>query len=297
MIEAYNSNHKHDFICISETYLDSSVSDGDKELAMEGYNFIREDHSSNVKKGGVGIYYKESIAFQIIDINFLSKRFLCEETVNNKKSYTAVLYRPPSQTNTVFNDFLSNFEKLLQELSALNPDFSIILGDFNARSKSRCKSYINTIEGTKIDSVTTSYGLQQLITQPTHLLANSSSCTDLIFTDQPSLIVDCGMHYCRADLFRNSFFLYTIVEWNKLDVTVRNAKSFLIFKNLSLKIGRPIQNSIFKIHDPLGIKLLTRQTVGLSHLNEHRFRHNFQDCLNPLCSCSLEAESNIHFFL
>ena len=63
MIETYNSNHKYDFICISETYLDSSVSDGDKELAMEGYNFIREDHSSNVKKGGVGIYYKESIAF------------------------------------------------------------------------------------------------------------------------------------------------------------------------------------------------------------------------------------------
>ena len=100
-------------------------------------------------------------------------------------------------------------------------------------------------------------------------------------------------YYCRTDLFKYSFFPYTIVEWNKLDVTVRNAKSFLIFKNLLLKIGRPIQNSIFKIHDPLGIKLLTRLRVGLSHLNEHRFRHNFQDCLNPLCSCSLEVESNI----
>ena len=55
-------------------------------------------------------------------------------------------------------------------------------------------------------------------------------------------------NYCRTDLFKYSFFPYTIVEWNKLDVT-RNAKSFLIFKNL-LKIGRPIQNSIFKIHDP-----------------------------------------------
>ena len=36
LIEAYNSNHKYDFICISETYLDSSVSDDGKELAMEG---------------------------------------------------------------------------------------------------------------------------------------------------------------------------------------------------------------------------------------------------------------------
>ena len=64
-----------------------------------------------------------------------------------------------------------------------------------------------------------------------------------------------------------------------------------------LKIGTPIQNSIFKIHDPLGIKLLTILRLGLSHLNEHRLRHNFQDCLNPLCSFSLEVESNIHFFL
>ena len=83
----------------------------------------------------------------------------------------------------------------------------------------------------------------------------------------------------------------------KLDITLRNAKSFLIFRNSSLKIGRSIPNSIFKIHDPLGIKFLTGLTLGLSHLNKHRFRHNFQDCLNTLCSCSLEVESITHFFL
>ena len=48
LIEAYNSNHKYDFVRISENYLDSSVSDDDKELAMEGYNLIRADHPSNV---------------------------------------------------------------------------------------------------------------------------------------------------------------------------------------------------------------------------------------------------------
>ena len=113
--------------------------------------------------------------------------------------------------STVFNDFLLNFENLLQEISALNRDFSIILSDFNAISKSWWNSDINTIEGSKIDSVTTSYGLQQLITQPTHLFANFF-CIDLIFTDQPSLTVDCGIHpslhpnchhqilYCKLDL-------------------------------------------------------------------------------------------------
>ena len=94
-------------------YLDSSVSDNDKELDIVGYNFICADHPSNVKKGGVGIYYKESIAVQITNTNFLSECLLCEVTVNNKMGYIAVFYRPLSQTNTVLNDFLSSFEKLL----------------------------------------------------------------------------------------------------------------------------------------------------------------------------------------
>ena len=32
---------------------------------------------------------------------------------------------------------------------------------------------------------------------------------------------------------------------------------------------------IYNIFDPKGLKFLTRLGLGLSHLNEHRFRHNF----------------------
>ena len=34
------------------------------------------------------------------------------------------------------------------------------------------------------------------------------------------------------------------------------------------------------------IKLLTRLRLGWSHLNEHKFNHNFDDCVNPFCTCS-----------
>ena len=37
--------------------------------------------------------------------------------------------------------------------------------------------------------------------------------------------------------------------------------------------------------------------LGLSHLNEHRLNHNFEDCVNPLSTSSLEAETTSHFFL
>ena len=37
-----------------------------------------------------------------------------------------------------FDEFLSNFEKLLNFVKQLQTYFTIILGDFNARSKSWC---------------------------------------------------------------------------------------------------------------------------------------------------------------
>ena len=71
----------------------------------------------------------------------------------------------------------------------------------------------------------------------------------------------------------------------------------LAFRNSLLKNGRPTAKPVYNIQNPNGLKLFTRLRVGLSHLNEHKFNHNFQDCINPLCSCSLEVESLSHFFL
>ena len=63
-----------------------------------------------------------------------------------------------------------------------------------------------------------------------------------------------------------------------------------------LKLGRPIQRAIYSINNPVGLKLLTRLRLGLSHLNEHKFNGNFQNCINPLCSCSLEIEPTSHLY-
>ena len=45
------------------------------------------------------------------------------------------------------------------------------------------------------------------------------------------------------------------------------------------------------------MKFLTRLRLGFSRLNEHRFRYNFQNCMNPLCFCSLEIEDTSHYLL
>ena len=41
------------------------------------------------------------------------------------------------------------------------------------------------------------------------------------------------------------------------------------------------------------MKLLTKLRV---HLKDHKFRHNFVDAINPLCSCGNFVESTTHFF-
>ena len=78
---------------------------------------------------------------------------------------------------------------------------------------------------------------------------------------------------------------------------IRKSKSISIFKSNILKFIRPKPNNIYYCHSSKGIKLLTRWRLGLSHLGEHKFKHNFQDCLNPLCLCGNEIENSTHHLL
>ena len=81
-----------------------------------------------------------------------------------------------------------------------------------------------------------------------------------------------------------------------LDQDIHNAERYALFRKHLLSFIRPEANNIFNVHNAKGIKLLTRLRVGFSHLKEHKFRHNFVDAINPLCSCGNFVESTTHFF-
>ena len=53
---------------------------------------------------------------------------------------------------------------------------------------------MSSYEGLKIDTITSQFGLQRVINEPTYLTSNSSSCIDLIFTFQPNLAMESGVH-------------------------------------------------------------------------------------------------------
>ena len=99
------------------------------------------------------------------------------------------------------------------------------------------------------------------------------------------------------NFFKDSFFAAVISEWNSLDVNIRNSSSINVFKKKLLKFIRPVPNSTYNINDSKGLTLLTRLRLGLSHLGDHKFRHNFQDCVSPMCSCGQDIETTTHFLL
>ena len=76
-----------------------------------------------------------------------------------------------------------------------------------------------------------------------------------------------------------------------------NSDSLNVFKFSLLKFVRAVANSAFELNNHYGLKLLTRLRLGLSYLRCHKFRHNFQDCINPICVCGQEIETTTQFFL
>ena len=205
-------------------------------------------------------------------LNF-NECIVCEVSIQNSKDYIGVIYRSPNQNIVEFENFLSNFEKLLNYTTSSNGLFTLILGDFNARSSVWWTKVKTTTEGTQLESLTTVHGLYQLISQPTHLLPQSSTCIDLIFTDQPNLIVDGGVHpslhsnchhqiaHCKLNLNIEYPPLYELLVWdyNKANVeSIKNSMEFvnwevmfiikIIHKQVYIYFQRDINEYIFKLY-------------------------------------------------
>ena len=143
-LKAYISKYKHDFICLSETYLDSSIPDS--LLEIDGYNLIRSDHPNYIKRGGVCIYFKEILPVRVINIPYLKEALLLEMNYNNKRVIVSVIYRSPSQNNSEFDSFLRSVERLLSDTKKIKLFLSVITGDFNPRTSCWCSKDINTSE-------------------------------------------------------------------------------------------------------------------------------------------------------
>ena len=110
-MEAYSAIHKFDIICLYETFLNSSLQNDDDSLVLHGYKLVRADNPSDFKRGGVCIYFKESLLIKVLHITKLHECLVCELFLNRRRSYIVSLYRSRSQSSDEYDHFIKTFEQ------------------------------------------------------------------------------------------------------------------------------------------------------------------------------------------
>ena len=177
------SKSKAAVLVVTETWLDKSVSDG--EVNVDGYNFVRKDR--NRHGGGVRIYIRKGINFDVRDINDANLETLFIDVILNKTKpfVVGVCYRPPND-----NKFVENFKNVLESFV---PDTEIhILGDFNycfSLNSGIVKTYKTMLNG---------FSFSQLICNATRVTSTStsSSIIDHFLTNFKSKISSSGVLDC-----------------------------------------------------------------------------------------------------
>ena len=157
--KTYIATHRLDVICLLETYLDSSISNDDDNLETPGYDLFRTDHPSNIKRGSVCIYCRNSLTLKILSIQNIYMSINFEIRIGGKLGRFISLYCSPSQSQDDFESFENNFELNIDTATPNNTFLTVVLGDFNAKSNLWFKGDKTPYEGSKIDDITTTYGL------------------------------------------------------------------------------------------------------------------------------------------
>ena len=206
LIEAHNSCFNYDLISICETSLNDSVKI--PETLLDEYTFVPVNNPTNTRRGGVGLFYKNSLPLIIRNDLSFDESIVVEVKFGRKKFFFTVLYRSPASDHNSLNfqAFLSDLRNLYVNIKAENPFATFFTRDFNAHSQYWWPDGDTTPEGTEIEHLLSSLGLSQVICEPTNFEPNKKpSCIDLVITDQPNLVLDSGTRasldpYCHHQI-------------------------------------------------------------------------------------------------
>ena len=99
-----------------------------------GYDLFRADHPSNTKRGGVCIYYRNSLHLKILSIQYLQECINFEISIEGKRCRFLPLYCSPNQRQDGFEVFANNIELNIDTATANDNFLTVVLGDFNDKS-------------------------------------------------------------------------------------------------------------------------------------------------------------------
>ena len=164
------SSERPHILALSETWLDSSVVDG--EVHIPGYTLFRFDR--NRSGGGVAIYCADNLPCSVLSCSrsssgveslWISVRLGCL----HPSLAVGCFYRPPGAPSCSVNDVCDNIENMM-----LTKKYIVACGDFNINLLDLSKSLSKTFQ-----QFITSHSLIQPITVPTRYNHSSASLLDL----------------------------------------------------------------------------------------------------------------------
>ncbi len=176
-------------LAISETWLDSNISDG--SFLPAGYITACRTDRVGRRGGGVLIACQDQLSFK-------ERRDLChwEESswveVQLHSSCPLLVgcyYRPPLGTTQVVNCFTSSLETTFARINLASTNV-IIVGDFNATHSSWCTLDTTTSTGRLLHQTFLTLGLHQFNSSRTHLDSNGrlTSLLDLLLVSKTQLV-------------------------------------------------------------------------------------------------------------
>lgn len=199
-LSEYINSENFEVFAVSETWLNIDI--GNDLITIPSYNFIRLDRNS--RGGGLGIFIKNTYQYKIIfrEINNTLEQLWIKTIILGKHYAIGALYRPPK------SNILETFNSLENAMSVILPDCDIVLmaGDININLLNDNQSvahFHNFVE---------SYGLFQIITEPTRITATTQTLIDVIITSDNEC-VDSGT---VASLHEVSDHCVTVCNINKI---------------------------------------------------------------------------------
>ena len=175
-------------LTLSETWAKRDLSDA--ELNIPGYKLFRKDRDG--RNGGVAAFVRDDIlVFRRDDLEVDSVEGLWLEVfVEKSRNFLlGTFYRPDSSSKYYDKEFLFKLENVLARVSVEGKE-AILISDFNCcfmpskRSRSDSK---------QLKSLFKSLSYKQLIITPTRICNDSVSLIDLIASNCPHNISDCGV--------------------------------------------------------------------------------------------------------
>ena len=138
--------------------------------------------------------------------------------------------------------------------------------DFSAIFSKQCSTDKTTPEGTKLDNLTSQYGLNQLVKEPADISDNYRSCINLIFTSHLNLV---------------DFSIHTSLH--------ENCHHQIIYSKFSLKIfyPPPYEKTVWH-YQQVDMELIKRS------LESFDWKNAFSNC-NPNEQVSLLTKTSLYY--